>query len=101
LPATPGGGSVPSADGSGTRRSWGVVPGLRDLGYRDAFRALNGYARREPSWTWRQVAGHGGGWRIDHLFASEELHPTACGYHHAWRDAGLSDHSPLEADVER
>jgi exonuclease III len=79
----------------------GVVPGLRDLGYRDAFHALNGYTRREPSWTWRQVAGHGGGWRLDHLFASEELHPTACGYHHAWRDAGLSDHSPLEADLER
>lgn len=77
----------------------GVVPGLRDLGYRDAFRALNGYARREPSWTWRQIAGHAGGWRVDHLFASDELRPTGCGYHHAWRDAGLSDHSPLEADL--
>lgn len=77
----------------------GVVPGLRDLGYRDAFRHVNGYGSREPSWTWRRIAGHGGGWRIDHLFASSELDPIACAYHHAWRDDDLSDHSALEADL--
>lgn len=79
----------------------GVVPGLRDLGFCDAFRHLHGYARREPSWTWRRVSGHGGGWRLDHLFASDQLRPVACCYHHDWRDAGLSDHSALEADLER
>lgn len=78
----------------------GVVPGLRDLGFRDAFRFLHGYDRREPSWTWQQVAGHGGGWRLDHLFASAELEPVACSYHHEWRDSGLSDHSALEADLK-
>jgi exonuclease III len=78
----------------------GVVPGLRELGYSDAFRALHGYAAREPSWTWRRVAGHGGGWRLDHVFASAELRPVASRYHHAWRDDGLSDHSALEADLE-
>lgn len=78
----------------------GVVPGLRELGYRDAFRTLHGYARREPSWTWRQRAGHTGGWRLDHLFASAELRPVRCVYHHAWRDQGLSDHSAIEADLE-
>ncbi len=77
-----------------------VVPGLRDLGYSDAFRSLHGYGAREPSWTWRAIAGHGGGWRIDHLFASAELRATSCLYHHAWRDDGLSDHSALEADIE-
>lgn len=77
----------------------GVVPGLRDLGYADAFRALHGYAQREPSWTWQRISGHGGGWRLDHLFASAGLRPTACVYHHAWREAGLSDHSALEADL--
>jgi exonuclease III len=76
----------------------GVVPGLRDLGYRDAFRALHGYGEAEPSWTWKQIAGHAGGWRLDHIFASELL-PIACRYHHAWRDQGLSDHSALEADL--
>jgi exodeoxyribonuclease-3 len=78
----------------------GVVPGLRELGFADAFRALYGYAKREPSWTWQRIAGHGGGWRLDHVFASEELRPTTAVYHHAWRDEGLSDHSALEVELE-
>ena len=79
----------------------GVVPGLRDLGYRDAYRSLYGYGAREPSWTWRRISGHGGGWRLDHLFTSAELEPVACTYHHSWRDEDLSDHSALEADIAR
>jgi exonuclease III len=79
----------------------GVVPGLKDLGYRDAYRSLHGYRSREASWTWRRISGHDGGWRLDHLFASTELAPTACVYHHAWRDTGLSDHSALEAELVR
>ena len=78
----------------------GVVPGLRELGFADAFRELHGYAQREPSWTWQRIAGHGGGWRLDHVFVSEELRPTAATYHHDWRDEGLSDHSALEVDFE-
>jgi exonuclease III len=77
----------------------GVVPGLSELGYRDAYRSVHGYGSREPSWTWQRISGHGGGWRLDHLFTSAELEPVACLYHHAWRDEGLSDHSALEADV--
>lgn len=76
----------------------GVVPGLQELGYRDAYRALHGYEHSEPSWTWKRIAGHAGGWRIDHIFASAELRAISCLYHHAWRDDGLSDHSALEAD---
>jgi len=78
----------------------GVVPGLRELGFADAFRALHGDGLREPSWVWRRISGHGGGWRLDHVFCSAELRPVACAYHHEWRDDGLSDHSALEADVE-
>ena len=77
----------------------GVVPGLRDLGYRDAYRSIHGYGSREPSWTWQRISGHGGGWRLDHLFTSAELQPVACRYHHSWRDEDLSDHSALEADI--
>jgi exonuclease III len=76
----------------------GVVPGLRDFGYRDVYRALHGYDEPAPSWTWRQIAGHDGGWRLDHIIASAELRPLASLYHHAWREQGLSDHSALEAD---
>jgi exodeoxyribonuclease III len=79
----------------------GVVPGLRDFGYRDAYRSLHGYGSREPSWTWQRISGHRGGWRLDHLFTSPELEPAASVYHHSWRDDGLSDHSALEADVVR
>ena len=38
----------------------GIVPGLRDLGYRDAFRTCRGYESRSPSWTWKTIAGHDG-----------------------------------------
>jgi exodeoxyribonuclease III len=76
----------------------GVVPGLRELGYVDAFRVVHGYGAREPSWTWKRIAGHGGGWRLDHVFASSPLRPIACQYHHGWREQDLSDHSALEVD---
>jgi hypothetical protein len=33
------------------------------------------------------------------VFCSAELEPVACRYHHAWCEAGLSDHSALEADL--
>jgi exodeoxyribonuclease III len=78
----------------------GVVPGLSDLGYRDAFRSCHGYASRSPSWTWKTIAGHDGGWRLDHTFLSEGLLPLACQYHHQWREQGLSDHSALETDLD-
>jgi exodeoxyribonuclease-3 len=77
----------------------GVVPGLSDLGYRDVYRVLHGYGAKEPSWTWKRIAGHAGGWRIDHIFASSQLLPIACQYHHPWREQDLSDHSGLEADL--
>lgn len=76
-----------------------VVPGLQELGYQDAYRALHAHDAPEPSWTWKRIAGHHGGWRIDHIFASPQLRPVACLYHHAWRDQDLSDHSALEADL--
>jgi exonuclease III len=78
----------------------GIVPGLRELGDRDAFRTCHGYASRSPSWTWNTIAGHDGGWRLDHIFLSAGLCPLACQYHHQWREQGLSDHSALETDPE-
>jgi exonuclease III len=91
----------PERGGQWDEAELGVVPGLRDLGYKDAHRSLHGYGSPEPSWTWQRIAGHGGGWRLDHLFTSAELTPVASAYHHAWRDDGLSDHSALEADILR
>jgi exonuclease III len=76
----------------------GVVPGLAEIGWTDCFRALHGYTAKEPSWTYPRG---GGGYRLDHVFCSPELVPRGCAYHHDWREAGLSDHSALEADLER
>jgi exodeoxyribonuclease III len=72
----------------------GIVPRLAELGFADAFRTIHGYASKEPSWVW----SHGGGWRLDHMFATG-VEVEAAVYHHVWRDDGLSDHSPLEADL--
>lgn len=68
-----------------------ALPGMRDV-----FRALHGYGPRDLSWTWRRWRG---GYRLDHILASDQLEPVACSYHHHWRTVGLSDHSAIEADL--
>lgn len=74
-----------------------LIVGLREHGYVDAFRAVHGYGRRDRSWLW----GHGrGGYRLDHVIV-RGLRPVACEYEHGWRDAGLSDHAAMWADLER
>jgi exodeoxyribonuclease III len=73
-----------------------LIKGLESHGFRDAFRAAHGYEAREPSWVWQRW---GGGYRLDHLIASDEVTVSEIAYVHAWRDAGLSDHSPLVARV--
>ena len=71
-----------------------LVHGLRQSGWVDAFRSLNGYEHREASWTF---PGDKGGWRLDHVLALN-LEPEAARYAHEWRRAGLSDHSALVVD---
>jgi exonuclease III len=74
-----------------------LIRGLEPLGFRDAFRALHGHEVRELSWEW---ARWGGGYRLDHLIASAEVEVTQIGYRHEWRRDGLSDHSPLFAELD-
>ena len=66
----------------------------------DVFRTLNGYAARDTSWIRRQgsrVMER----RYDHVFAAASLHAKGCRYHHhAWREDGLSDHAPIEVDLD-
>ncbi len=74
-----------------------LIKGLEPFGFRDAFRALHGYERRELSWQWQQW---GGGYRLDHLIVSNEVEVEAVEYLHEWRqESGLSDHSPLLATL--
>ncbi len=68
---------------------------LRDLGrfdLGDVYRALHGYAVQEFSWC-----GRVRGYRLDHIFASRSLNAAECRYLHEFRQARLSDHSPIEA----
>jgi endonuclease/exonuclease/phosphatase family metal-dependent hydrolase len=74
-----------------------LVRGLEEHGFRDAFRELNGFDSKEPSWEWPRW---GGGYRLDHLIASREVTVSACSYRHDWRrDDRLSDHSALMAEL--
>jgi endonuclease/exonuclease/phosphatase family metal-dependent hydrolase len=74
-----------------------LIRGLEPLGFRDAFRELNGFESKEPSWEWPR---YGGGYRLDHLIVSREIEVTACSYRHDWRrDEKLSDHSALVAEL--
>ena len=74
-----------------------LIRGLEEHGFRDAFRALNGFDSKEPSWEWPR---YGGGYRLDHLIASAEVEVTTCAYRHDWRrEDKLSDHSALVAEL--
>ncbi len=72
-----------------------IITGLTQHDLVDVFRHLNGYGTVDASWRqpWRPEPGY----RLDHIFASPSLKPTECRYLHELRDAGLSDHSPMEA----
>jgi exodeoxyribonuclease-3 len=75
-----------------------LIRGLEPRGFRDAFREINGFDAKEPSWEWPRT---GGGYRLDHLIASSEVTVTACSYRHDWRrEDKLSDHSALVAELD-
>jgi exodeoxyribonuclease III len=78
------------------RAELALLRGLEDHGIRDVFRDLHGYERQESSWVYPRRRG---GYRLDHLIASREFEPLSCEYLHDLRDAGLSDHAPLIADL--
>jgi exodeoxyribonuclease III len=78
------------------RAELALLRGLEDHGIRDLFRALHGYERQENSWAYpRRRAGY----RLDHVVASRDFEPLGCEYLHRHREAGLSDHAPLVADL--
>jgi exonuclease III len=73
-----------------------LIDELTRHGWRDAFRALHGYSRRDRSWA--MATGYG--WRLDHIIASPELEPVESDYVHEWRTERLSDHSAMWARLE-
>jgi exonuclease III len=77
-----------------------LVEGLAEWDLRDCFRQLHGYDRQDVSWVFHTRSRRKSGHRLDHVLASASLNPTFCDYHHGWREAGLSDHSAIEAVFE-
>jgi exonuclease III len=73
-----------------------VLTGLSEYDLCDIYRFLNGYSLQEVSWS-RQIWKKQFGYRFDHIFATQKLNPISCKYLHGLREAGLSDHSPIEA----
>jgi exonuclease III len=73
---------------------------LAEWDLRDCFRALHGFERRDVSWVLHTRSRRRAGLRLDHVLASESLGVVHCDYHHEWREAGLSDHSAMEAVFE-
>ncbi len=85
-------------DVRGTAAELGLLTAcLADGPLVDAFRAVNGWTATDSSWFWKN-RGRTGGFRLDHIFASTHLRPTACSYAHDLRLAGMSDHSPIVAE---
>jgi endonuclease/exonuclease/phosphatase family metal-dependent hydrolase len=74
-----------------------LIEELPRMGWRDAFRALHGYERRDRSWV---PLFRGPGYRLDHILVSPEIVPRACEYLHEWREQRLSDHSPMWAQLD-
>jgi endonuclease/exonuclease/phosphatase family metal-dependent hydrolase len=72
-----------------------LVDELVGRGWRDAFRSLHGYGRRDRSW----VPVRGPGYRLDHILLSPGLEPQESDYVHDWREQRLSDHSGMWAEV--
>jgi exonuclease III len=86
----------------GTGERWdrgerNVLHGQADFDLPDVYRALHGYGREDFTWYWKGKGRHVGR-RFDHVFASCRLNPVRCEYLHSLREAGLSDHSPIEVD---
>lgn len=78
----------------------GLLEGLREWDLRDAFRAVNGWDRNDVSWVFHTRSRRRAAHRLDHVLTSASLAPVHCDYIHGWREAGLSDHSALEAVLE-
>jgi exonuclease III len=77
-----------------------LLVGLREWDLADAFRQLNGYERGDASWVMHTRARRKAAHRLDHVLASARLGAIDCDYIHGWREAGLSDHSAIEALFE-
>lgn len=79
------------------RAELALLSELPARGWRDAFRSVHGYGRRDRSWAYPNRSF---GYRLDHILLSPHFTAIACDYVHDLRDEGLSDHSAIWAETE-
>lgn len=74
----------------------GVLEGLREFGFRDAFRSVHGYGVAGVSW--RSHHANRNPFRLDHAFVSAGIEPLEARYHEEVMTPPdtLSDHAVLE-----
>jgi exonuclease III len=77
------------------RAELALVTGLLEHGYVDAFRVVHGYGRRDRSWLYPNGKM---GYRLDHIVV-RGLPVRRCEYRHDWREARLSDHAGMWAEL--
>ena len=65
----------------------------------DAFRSMPQNDEGSYSWVMRRN-GRETKWRYDHIFVSSSIPTLDCYYDQGPRQSGLSDHSPIIAEVE-
>lgn len=94
-------------DPKGNAKSSGFLPeerewlsGFLNQGWVDTFRYLYPDKQEYSWWTFRAGArAKNKGWRIDYFFVTEELKKNVKS-HSIYRDKPLSDHAPLEFEIQ-
>ena len=76
-----------------------IIGNHQEFGMKDAFRNANSFDVNSYSWyVVRKDKFHGR--RYDHIFCSKNLEVIKCSYLQEPRESGLSDHSPVLANLE-
>ena len=73
-----------------------VLGGEAQHGPRDAYRVWNGFGKPTPV---THCTTRGNPRCFDHTFVSRHFKVLKCDYYHEWRKQGLSDHSPMWAEL--
>ena len=72
---------------------------LKNIGFFDTFRLVNGYEKIDYSWFVKTKSGKTGR-RYDHIYSTDSISIKNCYYDHSVRVGKLSDHSAIIAEYK-
>ena len=73
---------------------------LKNIGFSDTFRLVNGHEKIDYSWFVKTKNGKTGR-RYDHIYSTDTISVKDCFYDHSVRVGKLSDHSAIITEFER